>query len=162
MSRHPTHPELPVSHVCIKTFPEISPHSQHKALVESGAAGNFIDRSFVIRLGIPIVPVDVPFPVHALDSRPLGSGPIREVTAPLCMITQGNHKERSGLFLIDPPAFPVVLGHPWLADHDPISWKQGALKGWSRQCSGRCVGVSIGSTKVESPNQVSTMHSHSE
>ena len=107
--RGSTHQELPVSHMCVCIeFPEFSLHSQHKALVDSGADGNFIDRSFAIRLGIPIVPVDVPFPVHALDSRPLGSGLIREVTAPQCMITQGDHKERISLFLIDSPAFPVV------------------------------------------------------
>jgi hypothetical protein len=78
-------------------FPEFSPHSQHKELVDSGAAGNFIDRSMEIRLGIPIVPVDMPFPVHALDRRPLGSGLIREVTAPLCMITQGDRKRNYSL-----------------------------------------------------------------
>jgi hypothetical protein len=144
--------------VCI-TFPEFSPHSQHKALVDSGIAGNFIDCSFALRLGIPIVPVDVLFPVHALDSHPLGSGLIREVTAPLSMITRKGHEERIRLFLNDSPAFPVMLGLPWLAYHDPtISWEQGALKGWSHQCSGRCVGVSIGATTLESPNQVSTMH----
>ena len=71
------------------TFPEFSPHSKHKALIDSVAAGNFIDRSFAHSLGIPIVPVDVPFPVHALDSRPLGSGLIREVTVPLGMVPQG-------------------------------------------------------------------------
>ena len=89
VSRHPTHPELPVAHMCISIeFPEIS---QHKALVDSGAAGNFIDRSFALRLGIPIVPVDMPFTVHSLDSCPLGSGLIREVTAPLCMIMLEGH-----------------------------------------------------------------------
>jgi hypothetical protein len=75
------------------------------------------------------------------------------------MITQEGHDERISLFLIDSPVFPVVLGLPWLAYHDPtISWQQKALKGGSRQCSGRCIGVSIGETTVESPNQVSTMH----
>ena len=91
------------------TFPEFPPHSQHKELVDSGTAGNFIDRSFAHSLWIPIVPVDVPFPVHALDTRPLGSGMIREVTAPLGMVTQGGHTERISLFMIDSPAFPVVL-----------------------------------------------------
>ena len=75
------------------------------------------------------------------------------------MIMQENHEERISLFLIDSPTFPVVLGLPWLASHDPIiSWQQRALKGWSHQCSGRCVGVSLGATTVESPNQVSTVH----
>ena len=94
---HPTHPELPVAHMYMSIeFPEFTPHSQHKALVDSGAAGNFI----AFRLGIPIVPVDVPFPVHALDIRPLGSGHgFREVTAPLCMIMQEGHEERICLIL---------------------------------------------------------------
>ena len=83
------------------TFPEFSPYSQHKALVDSGAAGNFIDSDLAYSLGIPIVPVDVPFLVHALDSRPLRSGLIREVTAPLGMVSQGGHTERISLFLID-------------------------------------------------------------
>lgn len=119
------------------TFSEFSPHSQHKALVDSCAAGNFIDRSFAHSLGIPIVPVAVPFPVHALDSRILGSGLIREATAPLGMVTQGGHKERISLFLVDSPAFNVVLGLPWLVSHDPtVSWPQKAFMGLSRECSG--------------------------
>ena len=142
VSRHQAHPEPPVAHMYVFiSFPEFSPHSQHEALVDSGAAGNFIERSFAHSLGIPLVPVDMPFPVHALDSRPLGSGLIREAPAPLDMVTQEGHKERISLFLIDSPVFPVVLGLPWLTCHDPtISWQQRALKGGSRECSGRCAG----------------------
>jgi hypothetical protein len=144
-------------------FPEFSPHSQHKVLVDSGAAGNFIDRAFAHTLGIPIVPVDMPFPVHCLDSQPLGSGLIREAAAPLGMVTQGGHKERISLFLIDFSAFPVVLGPSWLACHGPTtSWQQRALKGWSRKCSGSCLGVPVGATTVESPDQVSIVRIHSE
>ena len=102
--------------------------------------------------------VTVPFPVHALDSRPLGSGLSREVTAPLGMVTQGGHMERISLFLINSLAFPMVLGLPWLACHNPTdSWPQRALTGWSREGSGRCLGVSVGATMVESPDQVSTV-----
>uniref|UniRef100_A0A674ED49 Gypsy retrotransposon integrase-like protein 1 n=1 Tax=Salmo trutta TaxID=8032 RepID=A0A674ED49_SALTR len=74
------------------------------------------------------------------------------------MVTQGGHEERISLFLIDSPAFPVVLGLPWLAHHNPtIAWQQRALTGWSRECSGRCAWVSVGATTVESPDQVSTV-----
>ena len=76
---------------------------------------------------------------------------------------QEGHEERTSLFLTDSPAFPMVLCLAWLAYHDPtISWQQRALKGWSRKCLGRCVGVSIGATMVESPDQVSTVHIPSE
>ena len=120
MSLHHSHPEPSVDHLFVHVcFPEFSLHSQHKALVDSGAAGNFIDRAFALSLGIPIVPVVRPFLVHALDSRPLGSGLIREATISLAMVTQGSHDERISLFLIDSPAFLVVPGLPWLASHDP-------------------------------------------
>ena len=109
-------------------------------------------------IGTSIVPVVRPFPVHALDSRPLGSSFIREATTPLVMLTQGGHRESISLFLIDSPAFPVVLGLPWIACHDPtVSWQWRALTGWARECSGRCLGVSIAATTVENPDQVSTV-----
>uniref|UniRef100_A0A8C7RDQ3 ribonuclease H n=1 Tax=Oncorhynchus mykiss TaxID=8022 RepID=A0A8C7RDQ3_ONCMY len=150
VSKRQTHPKLPVGHMYVLTsFPEFLPSLQHKALVDSGAAGNFMDRGLALRLGIPLVSLDLPFPVHSLDSRPLGSGVVREATVPLDMVTQGGHEEQISLFLIDSPVFPVVLGIPWLAQHNPvISWRQGALKGWSEECSGRCIGVAVGAINL--------------
>ena len=143
VSQHQTHPEPPVGHMFVFIlFLDFSPSSQHKALVDSGAAGNFMNRGLAIKLGIQLVPIDPTFPVHYLDTRPLGSGLVREAMVPLDMVTQGNHKERISLFLIDSPAFPVVLGVPWLASHNPrISWRQGVLQGWSEECSGRCLSL---------------------
>ena len=133
VSLHHTHPESSVDQLFVPVcFPKFSSHSQHKELVDSGAAGNFIDRALAIRLRIPMFPIVRPFPVHALDSRPLGSGLIREATISLAMVMQGNHDERISLFLIDSPAFPVVLGLPWLSLHNPtFSWLQRALTEWS-------------------------------
>ena len=71
-------------------FLDFSPSSQHKALVDSGTAGNFMDRGLAIKLGVPLVPIDSPFPVLSLDSRPLGSGLVREAKASLDMVTQGS------------------------------------------------------------------------
>jgi hypothetical protein len=70
VSRHTPHPELPVAHMWLYVaFLELSQPSHHKAVVDSGTAGNFIDCTFALSLGIPSVPVDVPFPVHALVVR---------------------------------------------------------------------------------------------
>ncbi len=46
------------------------------ALIDSGAAGNFIDGSFDKSNNIPLVPCDSHLAVAALDGRPLGSGSI--------------------------------------------------------------------------------------
>ena len=117
-----------------------------------------MDHGLARRLGIPLLLIDPPFPVHSLDSRPLGSGLVREATVPLDMLTQGDHRVWISLFLIDSPAFPVVLGVP----NPRILWIQGVLQGWSEECSGRCMGDSIGATSVESPDQVSTVRIPSE
>jgi hypothetical protein len=74
------------------------------------------------------------------------------------MVAQGGYTARISLFLIDSPTFPVVLRLPWLTCHNPtVSWPQRALTGWSQECSGRCLGISVGATTVESPDQVSTL-----
>lgn len=96
VSLHHTHPESSVDHLFVPVcFPDFSSHSQHKALVDSGAGGNFIDRALTLSLGIPIIPVVRPFPVHALDSRPLCSGLIREATISLAM--EGSRGENQSL-----------------------------------------------------------------
>ena len=54
VSWHHPHPESSVAHMFMSvTFPEFFPHSQHKALVDSGAAGNFIDKALVHSFGDP-------------------------------------------------------------------------------------------------------------
>jgi hypothetical protein len=74
------------------------------------------------------------------------------------MVTQGGYREKMSLFLVDSPVYSMVLGLPWLACHNPtVSWPQRSLTGWSRECSGRCLGVSVGDTTVKSPDQVSTV-----
>ena len=47
VSLHHFHPEPSIVHLFVHVyFPEFFPHSQHKELVDSDAAGNFIDRAF--------------------------------------------------------------------------------------------------------------------
>ena len=51
-------------------------HQKHtlQAFIDSGAAGNFMDLSLAQRLNIPILSLDPPLSVTALDGRPLGPG----------------------------------------------------------------------------------------
>ena len=53
--------------------------------------------------------------------------------------------------------FPRSRAYPGWPVMTPLFRGNRALKGWSRKCSGRCVGVTIGATMVESPDQVSTV-----
>ena len=63
------------------------------ALVDSGAAGNFMDEQVVQGLHIPTVPLSVLIPVLAVDSRSVGKGKIKHKTTPLSVSINNQHME---------------------------------------------------------------------
>ncbi len=109
-----------------------------KALVDSGAEGNFLDFSFARHLHIPIITLDHRIVVKALNGQSLP--PVTHSTTPVTLITSGNHTERIIFFLTDSPLAPVVLGHPWLTKHNPrIDWGQSSVAAWSESCYASCL-----------------------
>ncbi|KAI2665770.1 Transposon Tf2-9 polyprotein [Labeo rohita] len=79
------------------------------ALIDSGAAGNFIDKDFVRSNQLPNLSCVSPVSVAALDGRPLGSGRID-----LILRLEPNHQETIRFFIIPSPQSPITLGFPWL------------------------------------------------
>ena len=69
------------------------------ALVDSGAAGNFMDQTLVSSLNITTYPLSSPFPVQGLDCQPLGSGTIPHITQPLTLTMEPNHQENIPFFI---------------------------------------------------------------
>ncbi|KAJ8388177.1 hypothetical protein AAFF_G00136430 [Aldrovandia affinis] len=99
-----------------------------KAMVDSGAAGNFLDIKLAKELEIPLTTLEPPLTVTALDGRPLGSGRVHHLTVPLWLSLENNHSEVIQLHLIRSPKFPLILGYPWLACHNPrLDWPTGQL-----------------------------------
>ena len=61
-------------------------------------------------------------------------------TAPLQLLTSGNHRETLQLIVMETPHSPVVLGHPWLSLHRPlVDWRTHEVCEWSPQCATRCL-----------------------
>ncbi len=58
---------------------------QTTALLDSGAAGNFIDSEFVGQLHLKLNPCNSSLAVEALDGRPLGKGKILRLTEPVTL-----------------------------------------------------------------------------
>lgn len=69
------------------------------ALIDSGDEGNFIDSKLAYSLKIPVVPLSLPIAVHALSSLSLPT--ITHSTAPIRLITSGNHSETIEFFLTE-------------------------------------------------------------
>ncbi|KAI2645969.1 Transposon Tf2-6 polyprotein [Labeo rohita] len=109
-----------------------------KALLESGAEDNFMDWNFARLLHVPITPLTLKISVNALNGQSLPC--ITHTTAPITMITSGNHKEELTFLLITSPLVLVVLGHPWLVHHNPkVDWGHDSVSSWGESCFSNCL-----------------------
>lgn len=108
------------------------------ALVDSGAEGNFIDEMWARENKIPLVDLTDVATVFALDGRELSS--VRRVTSPVSLTVSGNHHETVSFYVFQSPFTPIVLGHPWLIQHNPhIDWVKGSIHSWSLACHVNCL-----------------------
>ncbi len=110
------------------------------ALLDSGAAGNFIDSEFVSQHHLKLTPCNSSLAVEALDGRPLGKGKILRLTEPVKLHIGTLHSEEIQFYVIQSPTHPLILGLPWLRTHDPqISWREGQITEWGPACQERCL-----------------------
>ncbi|KAL0149071.1 hypothetical protein M9458_055686, partial [Cirrhinus mrigala] len=128
------------------------------ALIDSGAAGNFIDAAFVAANQVPVSSCFPHVTVAALDGRPLGSGKIRHITTDLTLCIAPHHHETIRLFVISSPHSPIILGYPWLNLHGPtIAWNDRTITRWSPSCQKHC--VQPGNQSQPSPSPQTTTSS---
>ncbi len=120
-----------------------------QAMIDSGAAGDFLDLSLAKELGIPTQLLPHPQAVTALDGRPLEPGRVTEATQSL-RLTIHQHQQEETFYLIDSPEYPVILGHPWLRRHNPwIDWSAGTILSWGSTCHLTCLSPSAPSSKFQ-------------
>ncbi|KAI2659483.1 Transposon Tf2-9 polyprotein [Labeo rohita] len=110
------------------------------ALIDSGAAGNFISIEFAHQQNIILNSCKSSLSVEALNGRPLGEGRIHSLTEEMRMEIGALHRELIQFYTIHTPHHTVILGLPWLRKHDPhISWREGELLQWSSNCQKDCL-----------------------
>lgn len=135
------------------------------ALLDSGAAGDFMSHEFARQHNIPLIPCNSLLAVEVLDGRPLGDGRVLHTTVELVLVTETFHKENIHFYIITSPHNLVILGLPWLRQHNPlISWKEGQISQWDPSCQARCLNdkpaVTIQAIKLtESSEQTTTLPS---
>jgi len=111
-----------------------------KALLDSGAMGNFIDRDFVHTKGINTWGISRPIPVYNVDGSPNKAGQISEVVdVVLCYKT---HSERTLLAVSSLGKQNMILSYTWLKDHNPeVNWQTGEVQ--MNRCPPRCEGCRV-------------------
>ncbi|KAI4902633.1 hypothetical protein NFI96_002208 [Prochilodus magdalenae] len=125
------------------------------ALIDSGAEGNFIHARIATQLRVPIVSLDSPLRIAAVDGDPVGKGVVSLTTQLIKMDVSALHSEELRFFVLDSSEYAIILGLPWLKTHDPlISWSDREILSWSSYCFQHCLALSslpVNSTTIESP-----------
>uniref|UniRef100_A0A3B1KLG0 ribonuclease H n=1 Tax=Astyanax mexicanus TaxID=7994 RepID=A0A3B1KLG0_ASTMX len=122
------------------------------ALVDSGAAGNFIEEAVAEKLKIPAIKLDTPLRIQAINYQPIGEGTVTHITEPVTITIGSVHSEQISFHVLRVSSHPIVLGLPWLLKHNPkISWEDRDIVQWSSNCFENCIKLTLASTSIESP-----------
>jgi len=98
-----------------------------KALLDSRATGNFIDRDFIRTKGINTRSISCPIPVYNVDSSPNEAGQISEVVD--IVLRYKTHSERTLLAVSSLRKQNMILSYTWLKDHNPeVDWQTGEVQ----------------------------------
>jgi len=93
-----------------------------KALLDSGATGNFIDQDFVRTKGINTQSLFRPILVYNVDGSPNEAGQISEVVD--IVLRYKTHSERTLLAVSSLRKQNMILGYTWLKDHNlEVNWQ---------------------------------------
>ncbi|KAK7570621.1 hypothetical protein V3481_007378 [Fusarium oxysporum f. sp. vasinfectum] len=89
------------------------------AMTDSGAEGKgFIDESWAKSQKLQFRPLNRPFEIEVFDGRPAESGRVTHYVRAGLRIA--DHYQKSMIFYVTQLAsYPIVLGMPWLKQHDP-------------------------------------------
>lgn len=88
------------------------------ALTDTGAEGKaFIDEEWARTQGMPLLPLKKPFDLEVIDGR-TSEDAVTHYTRATCRINDHTQKEMM-MFVTKLAYYPVVLGMPWLKQHDP-------------------------------------------
>ncbi len=92
---------------------------QIPAMIDSGAAGNFMSQNFAQEHDIPLICCLSPLAVEAVDGRPLGTGKITHLTSRLMLTTGALHQESIQFYIIPTVHASVILGLPLASQTQP-------------------------------------------
>ncbi len=109
------------------------------ALIDSGSAGNFIAGTLSRQLRLPTSTTTKVYQVQSVIGKPLSRKQVRHQVGPVAIRVGQLHKEELNLLVLEDSTADVILGRPWLVQHNPIlSWETGEVLKWGEDCFPDC------------------------
>lgn len=113
-----------------------------QVLVDSGAEEIFIDEEVARQCELPLQPLPNPITARALNGSFLAE--VTHHTVRVMVMLSGNHSEQIRLYVMPAPQTPLVLGLPWLRQHNPlINWATNKIFAWSIFCLSYCLQTAL-------------------
>ena len=108
------------------------------AMIDSGATDDFIDKGFCDKYGLRTTKKKTPREILLADGEISAMGPVTHIaTVPMNI---GSHREMNSFEVANLPNHEVILGMPWLRNHNPrIDWGQGKITFESDKCTEKCL-----------------------
>ena len=114
-----------------------------------------MDYRLAKRLGIQIVSLPQPVDAMALDGGLLSQ--VTHCTQLVRMSFPDHHTENLIFHLFHSPQYPLVLGFPWLKQHNPnLDWVTGQVIRWGYGCYTNCFSSKpvLGCTKIQKTQSI--------
>ncbi|MGL5501319.1 MAG: DUF4939 domain-containing protein, partial [Plesiomonas shigelloides] len=94
-----------------------------RALLDSGSAGNFLSDSLCRQLDIKKRSIPTQYQIQAITGKPINRRNVRQEAGPLQLQLGLLHLEDITFLVLENSTADIILGRPWLEQHDPvISW----------------------------------------
>jgi transposase InsO family protein len=98
-----------------------------RALLDSGASTIYIDRTFALKVKLPLLPMATPIPVYNVDGTRNSAGDISHYAE--IVIEHQGHREKVTAEITDLGKNQMILGYTWLKHHNPeIDWITGNVR----------------------------------
>jgi len=107
-------------------------------MIDSGATEDFIDRELCNKDGIPMIKAKKPREIYPPDGKPSTMGPVTHMTKVPRDIS--SHRELATFQVANFQNHEVILGMPWLREHNPtIKWNDKRITFNSQRCTTWCL-----------------------
>ncbi|KAJ1141817.1 hypothetical protein NDU88_008145 [Pleurodeles waltl] len=108
------------------------------ALLDCGASGIYMDKTWATTQQIPTRPKEIPEQVHTVDGFLISSDPADTTTMTLSL-QFGKHHEHISFDLMSSPNHTIILGIPWFIRHNPyVNWETRTISLSSQFCHENC------------------------